>query len=125
MYGVLRPPDALPQARAAARRSVELGPELAEAHNAVAGVRGWDWDWPGADREFRRALELNPSYVQARCWHGVVNLQWLHGRDEEGVAEAARAVEMEPRSEEHTSELESRLHLVCRHLLEKKKNNNN
>jgi len=96
MYGVLRPPNALPQARAAARRSVELGPELAEAHNAVAGVRVWDWDWVGADRELREALELNPSYVQARCWHGIVNLQWVHGRDEEGVAEAARAVEMEP-----------------------------
>src|SRR2546422_4680590 len=91
-----RPPNALPQARAAARRSVELGPELAEAHNAVAGVRVWDWDWVGADRELREALELNPSYVQARCWHGIVNLQWVHGRDEEGVAEAARAVEMEP-----------------------------
>ena len=96
MYGVLRSRDALPQARAAARRSVELGPDLAEAHNAVAGVRVWDWDWPGADREFRKALQLNPSYVQARCWHGVVNLQWVHGRDEEGLAEAARAVEMEP-----------------------------
>src|SRR3989449_1342758 len=96
MYGVLRPPNARPQARAAARRSVELGPELAEAHNAVAGVRVWDWDWVGADRELREALELNPSYVQARCWHGIVNLQWVHGRDEEGVAEAARAVEMEP-----------------------------
>src|SRR2546426_3505716 len=38
------------------------------------------WDWPGADREYRRALELNPSYVQARCWHGVVNLQWVQDR---------------------------------------------
>src|SRR2546422_1683965 len=75
MYGVLSPPDALPHARAAARRSVELGPELAEAHNAVAGVRLWDWDWAGADREFRKALQLNPSYVQARCWHGMFNLQ--------------------------------------------------
>jgi serine/threonine-protein kinase len=96
MYGVLSPRDALPHARAAARRSVELGPELAEAHNAVAGVRLWDWDWPGADREFRKALQLNPSYAQARCWHGMFNLQWVHGRDEEGIAEAARAVEMEP-----------------------------
>src|SRR5204862_261151 len=87
---------AQPQARAAARRSVELGPELAEAHNAVAGVRLWDWDWAGADREFRKALQLNPSYVQARCWHGMFNLQWVHGRDEEGIAEAARAVEIEP-----------------------------
>src|SRR5438876_593815 len=74
MYGVLSPRDALPHARAAARRSVELGPELAEAHNAVAGVRLWDWDWAGADREFRKALELNPGYVQARCWHGMFNL---------------------------------------------------
>ncbi|PYO96715.1 MAG: hypothetical protein DMD60_09310 [Gemmatimonadetes bacterium] len=96
MYGVLSPRDALPHARAAARRSVELGPELAEAHNAVAGVRLWDWDWPGADREFRKALQLNPSYAQARCWHGMFNLQWVHGRDAEGIAEAARAVEMEP-----------------------------
>ena len=96
MYGVLRPRDALPHARAAARRSVELGPELAEAHNAVAGVLLWDWDWSGADREFRTALQRNPSYVQARCWHGMFNLQWVHGRDEEGIAEATRAVEIEP-----------------------------
>src|SRR5207237_69980 len=80
MYGVLSPRDALPHARAAARRSVELGPELAEAHNAVAGVRLWDWDWAGADREFRKALELNPGYVQARCWHGMFNLRWVHAR---------------------------------------------
>ena len=96
MYGVLTPRDALPHARAAAQRSVELGPELAEAHNAVAGVQLWDWDWSGADREFRKALQLNPSYAQARCWHGMFNLQWVHGRDEEGIAEAARAVEVEP-----------------------------
>src|SRR2546428_49005 len=96
MYGVLTPSDALPHARAAAPRSVELGPDLAEAHNAVAGVRLWDWDWPGADREFRTALQLNPSYVQARCWHGMFNLQWVHGRVEEAVGEAARAVAMEP-----------------------------
>ena len=96
MYGVLTPSDALPHARAAAQRSVELGPDLAEAHNAVAGVRLWDWDWPGADREFRTALQLNPSYVQARCWHGMFNLQWVHGRVEEAVGEAARAVAMEP-----------------------------
>src|SRR2546426_504786 len=79
MYGVLRPPDALPQARAAARRSVELGPELAEAHNAVAGVRGGGWDWPGAARGVRRALEVNPSHVPARGWHGGVNLPLVHG----------------------------------------------
>ncbi len=96
LYGVLTPRDALPHARAAAHRSVELGPELAEAHNAVAGVQLWDWEWSGADREFRTALQLNPSYVQARCWHGMFNLQWVQGRDEEGIAEAARAVEVEP-----------------------------
>ena len=96
LYGVLTPRDALPHARAAAHRSVELGPELAEAHNAVAGVQLWDWEWSGADREFRTALQLNPSYVQARCWHGMFNLQWVQGRDEEGIAEAARAVEVDP-----------------------------
>lgn len=96
IYGALNPGDALPHARAAARQSVELGPELAEAHNAVAGVRMMDWDWPGADQEFRAALQLNPSYVQARCWHGVFNLQWVQGRDDAGIAEAARAVEIEP-----------------------------
>src|SRR3989454_4411101 len=66
MYGVLRPPNALPQARAAARRSVELGPELAEAHNAVAGGRGGGWGWAGADRGVRRAVELHPRYEIGR-----------------------------------------------------------
>src|SRR5207244_12240601 len=61
MYGVLRPPDALPQARAAARRSVELGPELAQAQHAVAGGRVGGWDGPGAQREFRRGVERKPG----------------------------------------------------------------
>src|SRR5213078_2469630 len=66
MYGVLRPPDALPQARAAARRSVELGPELAEAHNAVAGVRGWVGDWPAPTGSSAGRW----SSTRATCKHG-------------------------------------------------------
>jgi TolB-like protein/tetratricopeptide (TPR) repeat protein len=62
--------EILPKALAAAQRSVELGGDLAEAHSSLGTVKVWmEWDWPGAEAEFRRALELNPSYVQAHRYY--------------------------------------------------------
>ena len=98
-YGLIAPPEAWPHARQAAEQAVALAPELAEAHNAlaiIAFVR--DWNWVTAGREFRRSLELNPSYVQARCWHAVAYLQGTRGDHESAIAEVRVAVDIDPLS---------------------------
>jgi len=60
------PLEVMPKAKAAAARAIELDDSLAEAHASLGYVKlNFDWDWPGADREFRRALELNPNLPRA------------------------------------------------------------
>ena len=98
-YGWAPPGEAIPTAKRAAERSLELGPDLAEAHNALAIVLlVYGWEWEAADREFRRALELNPNYVQARIWHWHFNMQLVQGRFDEAVEETRRTVEIDPLS---------------------------
>jgi tetratricopeptide (TPR) repeat protein len=105
-YGFVRPQVGLPKAKEAARRAVALGPSLAEAHSALAFAYALcDWDWPSAEREFLRALELNPRYVQARDWYGVWYLAAIDGRFEEGIAHAKQAVECDPLSAYATTNL--------------------
>jgi len=89
------PPDALPRAKAAALKALELDDTLAEAHEALAEVRiYYDWDLAGAERSFHRALELNPNLAVA---HG--QYAWfltLFGRWDEALAEQKRAQELDP-----------------------------
>jgi hypothetical protein len=62
-YAVMTPKEALPKAKAAAIKALELDETVAEAHVALADVKkGYDWDWVGAEAEYKRALQLNPSY---------------------------------------------------------------
>jgi TolB-like protein/class 3 adenylate cyclase/Tfp pilus assembly protein PilF len=89
------PPDAWSMARAAAERAVKLDPDLAEAHQALADVKTyWEWDWDGAEREFRRANELNPNLAMNH-YHYAWYLD-LFGRDKEAIAEHERAKELDP-----------------------------
>jgi len=83
----------------AARRAVTLGPSLAEAHNAlaIASLLG-TWDKGEAEREFLRALELNPGYIQARDWYGLFYVQYTRGRFVEGAAQAKLALDSDPLS---------------------------
>jgi TolB-like protein/DNA-binding winged helix-turn-helix (wHTH) protein len=89
-----KPRDALPRARAAALKAVELDDSLAEAH-AVLGVvyLEFDWNWPAAEREMQRALELNPSSI-AHLFYAeyLVSL----GRRDEAVTEIERARSVDP-----------------------------
>jgi TolB-like protein/tetratricopeptide (TPR) repeat protein len=89
------PPQALPRAKAAALKALELDETLAEAHAALAEVRiYYDWDVAGAERSFHRALELNPNLAMA---HG--QYAWfltLFGRWDEALAEQKRAQELDP-----------------------------
>ena len=96
-YGASSPEEAFPKATAAARRALELDDKLAEAHTALAYAkfRG-EWDWAGAEREFKRAIELNYDYAQAHQWYG--NYLVAMGRPEEAIEEARRTLALDPTS---------------------------
>jgi TolB-like protein/DNA-binding winged helix-turn-helix (wHTH) protein/Tfp pilus assembly protein PilF len=85
------------KAKDAALKAVELDDTLAEAHGSLALVESsYDWDWSGADKEIRRAIELNPTYADAHRLHGEV--LWQTGRLDEAIAEIKRTLELDPLS---------------------------
>jgi len=90
------PPNvAYGRAREAASRALELDESLAEAHTSLAAVlTDYDWEWAGADREYLRALELNPNYVTAHSWYAE-HLSRM-GRHVEAIGQARRALELDP-----------------------------
>src|SRR6266581_2349872 len=93
-----RPPGRLvAQARTAARKALELDPRSPEAHTAFALiVQNHDWDWRTAEREFRRAIELNPNYATAHHWYAE-HLMW-RGRFDDALQESERARQLDPLS---------------------------
>ncbi|HXM35743.1 MAG TPA: protein kinase [Pyrinomonadaceae bacterium] len=93
-----RPPnEKMPKARAAARRALELDETLAEGHTALARVLAvYDWDWVGAENEFKRAIKLNPRYAGAHQWYG--GYLEMMGRRDESLAERKQALELDPLS---------------------------
>lgn len=98
-YGFARPEATMPKGMESARRSVALDPSLAEAHSALAmACLMGAWDKAEAEREFLRALKLNPKYIQARGWYALFYLQFAEGRLQEGVAQAKLALESDPLS---------------------------
>lgn len=93
----LPPEEAFPQAQAAALRALSLDDTLAEAHASLGHIKfQYERDWPGAEREFRRALELNPNYANAHLWYAL-SLLWL-GRLDESLDQVRRARELDPLS---------------------------
>lgn len=85
------------KARAAAKKALELDETLAEAHAALGLVAmNFDWNWPEAEREFRRAIELNPNYATAHQWYG--EFLACMGRFDEGLAEMKQAQTLDPLS---------------------------
>jgi eukaryotic-like serine/threonine-protein kinase len=96
--GFALPADAFSKAKAAALKAIEGDDKLAEAHTSLADVKAaYDWDWSGAEKEFRRAIELNPNYGTAHQWYAEDVLMRL-GRFEEAVAEIKRAKAVDPLS---------------------------
>jgi len=86
-----------PKAQQAAAKALSLDDSLAEAHLAEAEVRLYlDWDFPSAEREFKRTLELNPNYAQAHQWYS--EFLSLMGRHSEAIAEITKAEELDPLS---------------------------
>jgi adenylate cyclase len=89
--------EAMPRARAAALKGLEIDETLSEAHTSLAFVRmHYDWDWPGAEKEFERAIQLNSGYSTAHQWHAY-NLM-VQGRTEESLTEIHQALELDPLS---------------------------
>jgi TolB-like protein/DNA-binding winged helix-turn-helix (wHTH) protein/Flp pilus assembly protein TadD len=96
-YAVMTPREAFPKAKVAAIKALELDSTLGEAHNSLAFVSdAFDWDFDSAGKEFRRAMELNPSYATAHHWYA-----WhlsLLGRYDEAIAEMRKAQSLDPLS---------------------------
>ena len=89
--------DPAPRARSAAERALKLDDGLAEAHNSLALIKMYfDWDYAGAEAEFRRAIAINPGNATVHMWYG-----WflgLMGRFDESLGELNRAREVDPLS---------------------------
>jgi eukaryotic-like serine/threonine-protein kinase len=95
--GYLAPSEAWPKAKTAAMQALEIDGTLAEAHTSLGLVKEhFEWDWAGAEKEFRRAIELNPNLATAHHWYGdyLANMN----RSEEGLRETRKAQELDPLS---------------------------
>lgn len=94
MMGFARPDEATPKARVAALKALELDSTLALAHYALGSVAWAEWQWEINEREWRRAIELDPSMPDARA--GYSHLLIALGRPKEALAQAERAVRLDP-----------------------------
>ncbi|HLN99290.1 MAG TPA: protein kinase [Pyrinomonadaceae bacterium] len=91
--------EVMPRAIEAARRALELDASLAEAHNALACASLlYERDYVLAEREFQKALELNPNYPQARAWYGLFFLLWVSERNSEAFDQLSRLLQIDPLS---------------------------
>jgi serine/threonine protein kinase/Tfp pilus assembly protein PilF len=95
--GYLAPSEAWPKAKASAMQALEIDDTLAEAHTSLGLVKEhYEWDWTGAEKEFKRAIELDPNSATAHLWYG--DFLANTGRLEEGMRETKRAQEFDPLS---------------------------
>ena len=96
-YGLLSPQEAFSESKSAATKALALDGNLSEAHTSLAfalDLYGWDWD--AAEKEFKRAIELNPSYATAHQWYAWHLLE--RGHNDEGLFELRRAEKLDPLS---------------------------
>ena len=94
--GAAPPEEAHPKALEAVTKALEIDEGLAEAHGAMGVIKADEWDYPGAERECKRAFELNPGYALAHLFYS--NQLRHRGRTEESIAEAKRGLELDPLS---------------------------
>ena len=93
----LPPKDAFPKGKAAAKAALQLDPDLAEAHTPLAALL-WldDWEWEKAQTEFKRSLELSPTYPTANHWYAEYAMTM--GRHEEAMVRIKKSQELDPLS---------------------------
>jgi serine/threonine protein kinase len=92
----LSPREAFLRAKEAATKALEIDDNLAEAHTSLAIVKMYEWDWAATEREFKRALDLNPSEAEAH--HQYSHYLNTVGRTHESLVESLRALELDPLS---------------------------
>jgi eukaryotic-like serine/threonine-protein kinase len=113
-YGIQPPSAVMPRARAAAARALELDPSRADAQTCLAHVQAfYDWDWEGAERDFQRAIELNPDYAWAHHWYAL--LLAALSRHDEAIAAERRAQALEPLAPVINKNVGTILHLARRY----------
>jgi len=96
-YGLLPPADAMKRAERAAIKAVELDNSLAESHASLGEVKAFfEWDWSGAEREYQRAIELNPGYATGYHWYA--NFLSMMDRQSEALIEVSQATQLDPLS---------------------------
>lgn len=96
-YSLLPPKETFPKAKTAAARALEIDDAVAEAHASLGFVKLYhDWEWPGAEDEFKRAIQLNPGYATAHHWYA----EYLVAREQPDmcITEFKRAHELDPLS---------------------------
>jgi eukaryotic-like serine/threonine-protein kinase len=97
-YNFAAPHEAMPKAKESAIKALELDDTLAEAHTSLAHVlTNYDWNWPAAEKEFKRGIELKPDYATAHQWYAIHYLT-ATGRLREALQEMKKALELEPAS---------------------------
>ena len=95
-YGAMPPADVMPSAKSALQNALEIDAALAEAYACRGCVRSvFDWSWAEAERDFLRAIELNPSYPTAHHWYAINHLV-PRGRFEDAGVELQRALDLDP-----------------------------
>ena len=93
--GLARAAEVMPKAKEAARRAIEIDDNLPEAHASLGGIfKNYDWDWTAAEREFKKALDLNPNYANGRRMYA--SYLAAVGRPEESMRETHLALELDP-----------------------------
>jgi TolB-like protein/Tfp pilus assembly protein PilF len=97
LYGGLLPREAALRAKTAASKALEIDGKLAEAYTSLGFAQLlFDWDWPGAEREFKQALDLNPNYVTGHHWYSLFLA--LMGRFDEAFAQMRHSLDLDPLS---------------------------
>jgi eukaryotic-like serine/threonine-protein kinase len=95
VFGQMRPKEAWQKSEEAAVKALAIDDGLVEAHYSLGRIKGlYDWDWAGAEREFKRAIELNPESADSHRGYADL-LKWL-GRFDEAIAETKRANQIDP-----------------------------
>lgn len=94
-YSDVSPNESYPKAKEAVMRALVIDENLAESYNSLAYIKiRYDWDWEGAEKEFKRAISLNPNYATAHFWYS--ELLQTASRFDEAYDEAKRALELDP-----------------------------
>jgi len=97
-YDFAAPRETMPKAKESILKALALDSSLAEAHASLAHIlMNYDWDWPTAEKEFKRSIELKPDYATAHQWYAIHYLTAM-GRLEEALREMKKALEIEPAS---------------------------